>query len=321
MNPLPRVLVTATLPLEHLAPLLGVAEVVLGGENDGLMPRDQVLAAAADVAGIINHGELRTDLELLSRAPRLRIVANAAIGADNLDGPLLASRGIWATNAPDAFTDATADVTLGLLLAVARKIARGDRFVRSGAWTGVRLFAWEGTLLRGKTLGLVGYGKIGQAVALRARAFGMRVIYHRVSPSTQPEPDRRDLDALLGESDVVSLHVPLTPATRRLLDAARLARLKPGAILINMARGKVVEEAALVEALESGRLAGAGLDVFENEPAVHPRLRTMEQVVLTPHLGGATLDSRRESRMLCARNVAAVLAGQRPLTPINDPTR
>lgn len=316
--PQPRILVTAVVPPAHLASLAGVGEVIIGGVGESLMPRDQMLAAAADVDAIINHGEVRVDTELLDKAPRLRIVANAAIGYDNLDGPLMASRRVWGTNAPDAFTDATADATFGLMLAAVRKIALGDRYVRAGKWTGVRLDAWEGTLLRGRTLGLVGYGKIGQAVALRARAFGMRVIYHRASPSTSPEPDRRDLDTLLAQSDIISLHVPLTAQTKHLINAARLAKVKPGAVLVNMARGKVVDEEAMVQALLSGRLGGAGLDVFEHEPKVHPTLLTLDQVVLAPHLGGATGDSRLAARTLCCQNVAAVLRGERPLTPINE---
>ncbi|MCX5661890.1 MAG: D-glycerate dehydrogenase [Planctomycetota bacterium] len=318
---MPKVLVTAVVPSAHLALLKGVAEITIGGEGEALMPRDRMLAAAPGFDAIINHGEVRVDAELLDRCPRLRIVANAAIGYDNLDGSLMASRGVWGTNAPDAFTDATADATFGLLLGVVRKIALGDRYVRAGKWTGMRLDAWEGILLRGRTLGLVGYGKIGQAVALRAKAFGMRVIYHRASPSTTPEPDRRDLDTLLAQSDVVSLHVPLTATTKHLINAERLAKIKPGAILVNMARGKVVDEEAMVAALLSGRLGGAGLDVFEHEPKVHDTLKTLDQVVLAPHLGGATADSRFDARTLCCKNVAAVLRGERPLTPINEAKR
>jgi glyoxylate reductase len=226
---------------------------------------------------------------------------------------------VWATNVPDAFTAATADATLGLLLCLARRLAEADRYVRSGRWEedGFRPGAWDGLLLAGKTLGVVGYGAIGQAVARRARAFDMPVIYHRRRQSA--DPDHRPLDALLAESDVVSLHVPLTDQTRHLINAARLQQMKRGALLVNMARGPVVDEAALAAALESGHLAGAALDVFEHEPRVTPALLGMPQVVLAPHLGGGTTESRSWARLTCARNVAAILQGRQPPDAVNRP--
>jgi glyoxylate reductase len=315
--PLPRVLITNTVPDDILEPLRGLAEVTLGPDGGLTTPRDEVLQLAPELAGIINQGELRVDAELLDHAPNLRIVANVAAGYNNFDTALMAARGVWATNTPDAFYEATADFTLAMILAVARFLVKGDGYVRALQWKRFEPGVWDGMLLAGKTLGIVGYGRTGQAVARRARAFGMNIIYTRRQVSDDPEA--RTLDDLLAESDFVALHVPLVAETRHLIDARRLAQMKPGAYLINMARGPVVDEAALAAALQSGHLAGAGLDVFENEPQVHPALLTMDNVVLAPHVGGGTRESRQMARLLCAQNVAAVLRGERPLTPVNEP--
>lgn len=314
---LPRVLITHALPDDVLAPLRGVAELIPGPIDGSFTSREHVLNLAPTLAGIISQAELRVDAELLDRAPNLRIAANIAAGYNNLDTAEMARRGVWATNAASGFTNATADVTMALITSVARFIVRGDRFIREGKWTKYLPLMWDGTLLEGLTLGIVGYGAIGKAVARRARAHEMRVIYTRQTPSD--EPDARALDSLLAEADVVSLHVPLTASTRHLIDRDALAKMKPGAFLINMARGAVMDEQAVVDALRSGRLAGAGLDVFEDEPRVHPALPAMDNVVLTPHLGGCTHVGRRQSRLLASENVARVLRGEPPLTPVNAP--
>lgn len=312
---LPLVLITNAVPPDVLAPLAGVAEVILGPGGGDLMPRDEVLRLAPRLAGIINQAELRVDAELLDAAPRLKVVANVAIGVDNLDLPLLRARGIVATNVPEAFTESTADCTLGLMLAVARRLVEADSFVRAGQWRDFQPGRWDGSLLSGKTLGLVGYGRIGRAVERRALAFGLRVI-HFDPRSDGSSPGYCPLEDLLAESDFVSLHVPLTPDTTRLFDAARIGQMKRGACLINIARGRVADENALVAALQSGHLAAAALDVFEGEPRVHPALLQMPQVILTPHLGGGTRESRAQARRLCAENVAAVLTGRPALTPV-----
>ncbi|MCB1097632.1 MAG: D-glycerate dehydrogenase [Verrucomicrobiae bacterium] len=310
----PRVLVTLRIPEAHIVPeLFDVAEVVFPIDPAKAMPYDDVVAAAHDFDAIINQGELTVNEALIAAAPRLKIVANVAIGTDNLDKAALAARGIRATNAPDAFTESTADIALGLLLATARKIAEGDRYVRTGQWErdGFHPVRWEGMLLSGKVLGIVGFGAIGQAVARRAEAFGMRILFNRSQPD--PDPRYRDIDRLLTEADVVSLHTPLTESTRHLINSERLALMKPGAILINLARGKVVDEAALVAALQLGHLWGAGLDVFENEPAVHPGLLELPNVVLCPHVGGSAVEARRAARMLASENVLRVLRGEQPV--------
>lgn len=315
----PKVLVTLKIPREDLAPLENLAEIVMSTHQWGVMPRDEVMSSIGDCEGLISQGELGVNAELLESAPKLRIAANAAMGIDNLDIEALNVRGVWGTNTPSAFVASTADLTLGLILGVTRRIGEGDRFVRRGDWerSGFQPVRWEGHLLADRVLGMVGYGQIAKAVETRARAFGMRVIHCRTRPDGHP--DCRDFEALLAESDLVGLFVPHTPTTHHLIDAVALARMKPGAVLINVARGKVVDEEALVDALESDHLGGAGLDVFEAEPSVHPGLLERENVVMTPHLGGSTREDRRGGRMEAAENVARVLRGERPLTPVNEP--
>lgn len=316
---MPAVLITNAVPADVLEPLAGIAAVIQGPAGGRLMPREAVLRYAPDLHGIINQAELTVDEELLAAAPQLKIVANVAIGVNNLDLAGMEQRGVWATNVPDAFVASTADCTLALILNLLRKINTADRYVRSGQWLndGFQPGVWDGALLAGKTLGIIGHGRIGKAVAQRARAFDMRVIFHNSRPSTHP--DYRALDSLLTDADVISLHTPLTEQTRHLIDAARLAQMKASAFLINMSRGAVVHEQALVEALLEGKIAGAALDVFEFEPAVHPDLLQLPNVCLTPHIGGGTRESRRAARRLCAENVAAVLQGKRPISPVNDP--
>lgn len=309
-----RVLITGVYPKELLTPLRGLADTIVGSSVGDLMTRDEVLRHAPEVDAIINQAELRVDEELIKSSPRLKIVANAALGTDNLNLRLLREHGIWATNLPDSFTDATADCTIGLLLCVVRRIAEADRFVRARKWRKFQPGIWDGALLRNRTIGIVGYGSIGEAVAARAAAFGMKVLFTRRTPVRDPR--YRSLDELLTASDVVSVHTPLNGDSMHLLNRHRIRLMKPGSFLINIGRGKVIEEAALVEALKAGHLAGAGLDVFENEPNVHPDLLKMENVVLTPHIGGGTIESRTEGQRIAIQNVSNVIQGRPPLTPL-----
>ena len=241
---------------------------------------------------------------------------------NNIDLAAAAARGVWATNTPGVLTDATADLAFGLLLSAARRIPESERFLREGRFDGWAPLLFLGADDAGATLGIVGMGRIGQAMARRARAFGMEIVYagrSRRPPEEEQGARFVPLDELLATSDFVSLHCPLTPATHHLLDAKALARMKPGAIVINTARGPVVDEAALVEALRDGHLGGAGLDVFEEEPKVHPGLLALDNVVLTPHTGSATRGTRlRMAEMVC-EDVERVLAGQPPLHPVNQP--
>jgi glyoxylate reductase len=255
----------------------------------------------------------RIDAETLASARELKILANYAVGYNNIDLDAAQRRGIVVTNTPDVLTDATADLTWALLLAAARRVVEGDRLIRSGQWTGWTPTQLLGAAVAGSTLGIVGMGRIGQAVARRAAGFDMRVNYHSHRPVHAPPGAHwtyRSLPELLRESDTVTIHVPLTPETRHLIGAPEFALMRRTAILINTARGPIVDESALVTALQNGTIAAAGLDVFEDEPKVHPHLASMQQVVLLPHLGSATLATRVEMGMICLKNIDAVLAGQ-----------
>jgi len=311
----PKVLITNTVPPSVLEPLAGLADVIMGPNTGDLMTREEVLRLAPEITAIINQAELRVDAGLLDVAKELKIVVNVALGTDNLDLPLMTSRGVWAANAPGTFVESTADCTFALLLAVTRRLVEADAYVRSGAWKSFQPGIWDGMELHGKTLGIVGFGKIGRAVARRAEGFGLRVLFF--DPSAKDDPRFRELDELLPASNIVSLHIPLLPETHHIMNSLRFARMKAGGIFINMARGKTMDEAALVSALQSGHLAGAGLDVFEDEPVVHPALPTMKNVVLTPHIGGGTRESREATRRLACENVAAVLQGREPVSPVN----
>lgn len=264
---------------------------------------------------------VRVDAALLERAPRLRVVANAVVGYDNVDLPACRERGILVTNTPEVLTEATADLTLALLLATVRRLPAAEASLRAGEFHGWGFWDYLGGEVSGATLGILGMGRIGRAVARRAAAFGMQVIYHSRTPLPPDEEEalgvtRVDWETLLARSDILSLHAPATPATRHLLDAAALRRMRRGSYLINTARGTLVDEAALVEALRDGHLAGAGLDVYEHEPRITPGLLDLPGVVLLPHIGSATVRTRTRMAMLAARNVHAVLSGEPPLTPV-----
>lgn len=285
---------------------------------------EEIALHAASCTAIISQPTDRVDAALLDRTPELRVVANVAVGYDNVDVPAARERRVIVTNTPDVLTDSCATYTWGLILAATRRIAEGDRLVRRGAWHGWAIDFMLGCELVGRQLGIIGMGRIGQAVAAKAGAFGMQVAYvpsRRGDREPLRAPDGTpyrplSLDELLVTSDIVSLHVPLGPETHHLIDAKTLARMKRSAFLVNMARGPVVDEAALAWALREGLISGAALDVYENEPSVHPDLFDLEQVVLAPHLGSATRETRTAMADLAVRNVLAVLDGRSPLTPV-----
>lgn len=255
----------------------------------------------------------RIDASLLSHATKLKIIANYAVGYNNIDLPIAAERGIVVTNTPDVLTDATADLTWALLLALTRRVVEGDAWLRTGTWPGWTPTQMLGADVSGKTLGIVGMGRIGQAVAQRAAGFRMPVMYAGRRSVTSPSGvswTKRSLDEVLAESDFISLHVTLTEATRHLIDGRKLALMKPTAFLINTSRGPVVDESALVSALGAGTIAGAGLDVYEQEPIVSAGLLSLPNVVLLPHLGSATLETRVRMGLICLDNIAAVLEGR-----------
>lgn len=317
MTPRPRVVATFPLPDAATAVLAPVAEV---RGPDGW--REALPEAAALVCLLTD----RIDAALLERAPRLRIVANAVVGFDNVDLAACRARGVAVTNTPDVLTEATADLAWALILMTVRRLGEAEASLRAGGFRGWGFWDYLGGELQGATLGIFGMGRIGRAVARRAAPFGTRVRYTsrtRLAPEQEHAlgAEWTDWDALLESSDILSLHAPLTPETHHVVDADALRRMKPGSVLINTARGALVNEVALAEALRRGPLAGAGLDVFEREPEVTPALLDLANVVLLPHVGSATRRTRERMAVLAARNVAAVLVGGPPLTAIPEGER
>jgi glyoxylate reductase len=276
----------------------------------GPVTHDELVRRVAGKQALLSMVTDSVDRAVIEAGTDLRVIANAAVGYNNIDVAAARERGIVVTNTPDVLTDATADLTLALILAVTRRLGEGERMVRRGAWKGWAFDQLLGMQLRGRQLGIVGFGRIGKAVAARAGAFGMTIAHASRSAAGMP------LDRLLATSDIVSLHVPLTPETRHLIGQPELARMKRSAYLINTTRGPVVDEAALAWALKNRLISGAALDVYEREPEVHPDLLPLENVVLAPHLGSATTETRTAMADLAAGNVIDVLSGKPPLTPV-----
>lgn len=317
-----RVVVTGRIPSAGLDVLRGGGHEVDVWEHDDQQPRERLLEQVRGADALVTLVTDQVDAELLDAAgEQLRVVANVAVGYDNIDVAACRERGVVVSNTPGVLTEATADLAMALILATTRRLGEGERVIRSGTPWQWGMFFLLGPGLQGRTLGVVGLGAIGAATARRARAFGMRVLYHSRSPAApeleaELETSRVELDTLLAQSDVVSLHLPYSPATHHLIGERELAAMRPTAHLVNTARGAIVDEAALVVALRNGQIAGAGLDVFEEEPTVHPGLLELDNVVLLPHLGSATVETRTEMATLAARNVLGVLDGDGPLTPI-----
>jgi glyoxylate reductase len=320
----PRIHVTRPIAEEALARLRAEAEVSTG-PADRESSRPELLDLVGPCDGLLVVGHPRIDAGLMEAAPRLRVVANFGVGVDHIDVAEATKRGVWVSNTAGSLTETTAELAWALLLAATRRVAEGDRLVRAGRWKGFGPFFFLGTELPGKTLGIVGAGRIGQSVARRASAFGMSCAYW----SRQPKKDFEaatgarplELDALLKESDVIVLTVSLTAETRRLIGARELALMKPSAFLINIARGPVVDEPALARALLDGKIAGAGLDVYEKEPELHPDLLRCENAVLAPHIGSATIETRRRMAMLAAENCLAGVRGRTPPLALNPEAR
>jgi glyoxylate reductase len=316
------VLVTRRLPAPAMERIAERCEVALH-EGDTAMPRDELLAAIRGKVGAVTLLTDKVDDEFLDAAgDQLVIVANYAVGFDNIDVPACTARGVLCSNTPEVLSETTADTAFALMMAAARRICEGDRFLRSRTpWV------WGPEMMLGqdihhKVLGVVGFGRIGQAMARRAGGFGMRIIYHDVyrppkDVEEQYGAEYRELDDLLAEADFVTLHTNLTPATHHMMNAERLRKMKPTAVLVNSSRGPVIDEAALAEALRTGVIFAAGLDVFEKEPEVHPDLLELDNVVIIPHLGSASVDTRIAMGLLAADNLIAALEGRRPPTLIN----
>ena len=318
MTQRPRVVVARYLPEAGRARLAERFDF----DEDGAHPdRDELVRRVAGAAALVADPTVPVDAPLLDAAgPELRVVANFAVGYDNVDVDACRERGVVVTNTPDVLTNATAELALALMLAAARRLGEGERILRGGRWTGWEPGQLLGRELSGAVVGIVGLGRIGTRLAELLRGFDVELLYSARSP--RPETERRlgareaGVEELLSRSDFVSLHVPLRPDTRHLIDRDTLARMKPGAILVNTSRGGLLDAAALAEALREGRLAGAGLDVYEHEPEVPAELLELEQVVLAPHVGSATATARDGMARVVAENVIAVLDGREALTPV-----
>jgi lactate dehydrogenase-like 2-hydroxyacid dehydrogenase len=318
----PRIVVTRRIPEPALELLREGADLWVS-DAEGPLELAELHEAIAGADAVVTLLHDRVDAAFLDAAgPRLRCVANVAVGYDNIDVPEATRRGVLVTNTPGVLTEATADLALGLILMVTRRLGEGERLIRSREPWSWHMFFMLGTGLQDKTLGIVGLGGIGQAVARRARACGMRIAYaarNRADPAVEAEleAEHLPLGELLAGADVVSLHCPLSEQTRHMIDGDALRAMKSSAFLVNAARGPIVDEAALAEALRTGVIAGAALDVFEDEPQVHPGLLELQNAVLVPHLGSATEETRTAMAELAARNALAVSRGEPPLTPVN----
>jgi glyoxylate reductase len=315
------ILISNTLPLPSRQ-LIPPEHVVDYNDSEEPLPRAELIRRLQGKDGLICHIITPVDDGLLAACPGLRVVCNVAVGYNNVDVAAARRRGVVVTNTPDVLTETTADFAWALLMAAARRVVEADRYARSGQWTTWKWDLLWGADIHGKTLGVVGFGRIGRAVARRALGFGMRVLYHdtvRADAAAERElgATRTDLETLLRESDFVSLHTLLTPDTRHLINERTLGLMKRTAILVNAARGPVVDEAALVKALAGGWIAGAGLDVFEEEPVIHPGLVPLANVTLAPHIASASNDTRLAMATLAVRNCLAVLEGKPPITPVS----
>jgi glyoxylate reductase len=316
-----QVLVTGRLPDSVLAMIEEKHSVEMNPENQPL-ERKKLLSGIPDKDGLLCMITDRVDAEVINHAPNLKIIANFGVGYNNIDIQAASARGILVTNTPDVLTDATADLTFALILAVARRLVEGDRITREGRFKFWAPMHFLGDEVSGKTLGLVGLGRIGKAVARRAAGFDMQVLYyqrHRLSPAEEKslQVAYREFETLLHQSDFLSLHVPLTPATRHLIGAPELTQMKPSAYLINTSRGPVVDEKALLQALKNKQIRGAGLDVYENEPQLTAGLGALNNVVLLPHIGSATVETRTEMALTAAKNLLAGLNGEPPPNCVN----
>jgi len=312
------VAVTRRLPLTCEERLGSLAQVRLGDDAAIYTPASLARHAAGAAALLVTPSESLNAAAIAALPASVKVISTSSVGFEHIDLAAAKARGMRVTHTPDVLTDATADVALLLILAATRRAGEGERMVRAGAWTGLRPTFFLGRQITGKRLGIVGMGRIGAAVAKRAQAFGMKVHYHNRKPATDAQDATfvASLDDLLAQSDVLSLHCPLTPETQGLLNAERIARLPQDAVVINTARGGLVDDGALIAALNTGKVWAAGLDVYAHEPALDPRYLKMENVFLLPHIGSATIETRTAMSMLAIDNIVAVLNGNEPPYPL-----
>jgi gluconate 2-dehydrogenase len=318
----PKILVARAIFPETIARLAEHFDVE-SNQADELWPKPQLAAKLADKAGALTTGSERIDADTLAQASGLKICANMAVGFNNFDIAAMSAHGVLGTNTPDVLTETTADFGFALLMAIARRMSEAERFLRAGQWDRWRYDMFAGADVHGTTLGILGMGRIGQGIAKRgAHGFGMNVIYHnrsRLAPELEAECKARYVgkEELLKTADHLVLVLPYSPQSHHAIGEKELAMMKPTATLVNIARGGIVDDAALARALREGRIAGAGLDVFEGEPKVHPDLLTLPNVVLTPHIASATVPTRRAMADLAADNLIGFLVNGKPLTPLN----
>ena len=325
MMPKPKILVTREVFDETLEYLHQHTDVQTNQEDAPFAPA-ALAAAVADKDGLMCCLTDRVDAALLEAAPTLKVVANIAVGYNNIDVPACTAHGVMATNTPGVLDDSTADLAWALMLGTARRLTEVERRIRAGEWTGWRLKQWLGVDVHHATLGIVGMGRIGQAIARRASGFEMKVLYHnrnRIAPDLERKckATYAALDVLLAQADFVVLQVPYSPQTHHLIGAAQLGQMKGSAVLINSTRGGVVDDAALVKALQDGVIRGAGLDVFENEPKLNPAFLKLDNVVLAPHIGSSTEGTRKAMAMLAAQNLVAAVRGETPPNLLNPDAR
>ncbi len=318
----PKVLLTHPLLKEAMDYLAEQTELELATSQD-FLPHSELVQKIKDKEGLLCFLSDTIDQVVLDNAPALRAISNCAVGINNIDLKLARSRGIIVTNTPNILTEPTADLTMALILATTRRIVEADEFCRQGRFQGWRIDLFLGQGLQGKTLGIIGCGQIGQAVARRAQAFGLKIIYynrHRLSPDREAalKAEYRQLDALLSEADIVSIHASLNPDSDHLINRDKLALMKRSAVLINVARGAIVDEMALAEALKTGQIWAAGLDVYEHEPQIEPDLLSLKNVVLLPHIGSATYETRLQMSLMAVNNLVEALAGKIPANLVKD---
>lgn len=314
-----KVFCTYKLP-DYVKKILNGYEIKMNDENRPLSKKE-IIKKASDSLAILSMLTDKIDRELIDGCPNLKVISNCAAGYDNIDIDYARKKNIAVTNVPGVLTDATADLAFGLLLATCRRIVEADKFTREGHFEGWRYDLLQGMELQDKTLGIVGMGRIGKAVAKRALAFGMNILYHNRKPISEEMEQKLtaryvSLEKLLKESDIISLHVPLTEETHHLLNKKRLKMIKKTAYLINTSRGPVIDEDALLNILENNEIVGAGLDVYENEPDVPERLKQLRNVVLLPHIGSATIETRENMLLKAAQNIKSVLNGQKPFSRV-----
>jgi glyoxylate reductase len=315
-----KVLITRKIPEAGIEILKEAGYKVEIHEATGPLSRETFLQKIAEADAVIPMLSEQIDKEVIDRAPKLKVIANYAVGYNNINVDYARSKNIYVTNTPDVLTEATADLTWALILSATKRIPESDQFVRQGYFKGWEPLLMLGDDVTGRTLGIVGAGRIGQAVGSRARGFRMHVLYYSPNEKKQFEHQigvrRCEFDELLQTADILTFHCPLNEQTRHLLNAENIYKIKKGAYIINTSRGPVIEESALVQALEKGHLGGAGLDVYEFEPKIHPKLLTLKNVVLLPHIGSATKETRSAMSRIAAENVKSVLSGKKPLNPV-----